>query len=157
MSSKHGINDRIVLFLATGFCSGHAPKAPGTVGTAVAFLPYLLMQRLSTWLYVSVVIVCILIGIYLCNRADQLLQSHDNKAIVWDEFCGLWIALFMIPAGWYWLVIGFLLFRLFDILKPFPISWLDKNLKGGVGVMLDDVVAGLLTLLCIQGALIWIH
>ena len=92
----------------------------------------------------------IILGIYLCQRTDELLDTHDNKAIVWDEFCGLWITLFMVPNGWHWLLLGFLLFRLFDILKPFPISLLDKHVKGGLGVMIDDVVAGFFALLILQ-------
>jgi phosphatidylglycerophosphatase A len=69
---------------------------------------------------------------------------------VWDEFVGYWITMFMAPAGWWWIVIGFLLFRLFDIVKPWPIRWLDRNVAGGFGVMIDDVLAGLMALLCLQ-------
>ena len=78
------------------------------------------------------------------------MQVQDPASIVWDEFVGLWIALFLLPAGWYWLVFGFGLFRFFDILKPWPIGWLDKNLKGGLGIMMDDVAAGLLSLIILQ-------
>lgn len=144
------LSDKLILFLATGFYSGYAPKAPGTAGSLVALLPFLLLQQLSNWLYVVIVLTAILVGIYVCQKADDLLQTHDNKAIVWDEFCGLWITLFMVPQGWHWLLIGFVLFRFFDIIKPFPISWLDKQVSGGLGVMLDDVVAGLFALSCIQ-------
>ena len=144
------ISDKFILFLATGFGSGFAPKAPGTVGTVVAILPFLLLQQLSELSYLVIVVISAVLGIYLCNKADELLQSHDNKAIVWDEFCGLWITLFMVPQGWQWLLLGFLLFRLFDILKPFPISLLDKHVKGGLGVMVDDLVAGLFAFLILQ-------
>ena len=148
--NNHTFLDKLILFLATGFYSGYAPKAPGTVGSLVAIAPFFLLQQLPIWGYILAVTVAILIGIAICHMADQLMQSHDNKAIVWDEFCGLWIALFMLPDGWHWILIGFVLFRFFDIIKPFPISWLDKRIEGGLGVMIDDVVAGLFALIGIQ-------
>ena len=82
------------------------------------------------------------LGIYLCERASKNLGVDDHGGIVWDEFVGFWITLFMIPPEWYWILLGFVLFRIFDILKPFPIKWLDKQVKGGFGVMIDDVIAG---------------
>ena len=152
-SEPRSISDKLILFLATGFYSGYAPKAPGTVGTLVALIPFLFLQQLTAWVYATVVLIAILLGIVLCQKADKLMQTHDNKAIVWDEFCGLWITLFMVPPGWYWVAIGFVLFRFFDIIKPFPISWLDKQVSGGLGVMLDDIVAGLFALGCIHLAI----
>jgi len=80
------------------------------------------------------------------------MQVKDPSSIVWDEFVGMWIALFMLPTGWYWLIAAFVLFRIFDIWKPWPIGWLDINLKGGAGIMLDDVAAGLISLGIIQVA-----
>ena len=151
--SNYSFTDKLVLFLATGFCSGHAPKAPGTVGTVVAILPLLLLQQLPLIPYLSIVLLACITGVYICDKADKLLKTHDNKAIVWDEFCGLWITFIAIPAGWVTLLAGFVLFRLFDILKPWPISIADRKVAGGVGVMLDDIIAGILSLAVLHGLL----
>jgi phosphatidylglycerophosphatase A len=78
------------------------------------------------------------------------MQVKDPACIVFDEFVGVWIALFMLPAGWLWVVMGFAAFRFFDILKPWPVGWLDRNLAGGWGIMLDDVAAGLMSLVLVQ-------
>jgi phosphatidylglycerophosphatase A len=130
-------------FLAFGFGSGLAPVAPGTFGTLAAIPPYLLLAQLTWPWYAMVVVLAFLLGIYLCERASKNLGVHDHGGIVWDEFVGLWITLFMVPPEWYWILLGFVLFRIFDILKPFPIKWLDKQVKGGFGIMIDDVIAGL--------------
>ena len=90
------------------------------------------------------------IGIYLCERTAKDLGVHDHGGIVWDEFVGYWITMVAAPPQWWWLVAGFVLFRFFDILKPFPISWLDKHVHGGLGIMLDDAVAGTFAWLCLQ-------
>ena len=137
--------------LAFGFGSGAAPKAPGTFGTLAALPIAWLMQPLPLWSYALIVLVAFVVGVYLCDRTSKDLAVHDHPGIVWDEFVGLWIALFAAPVGWVWLVAGFLLFRLFDIWKPWPIGWLDKRVDGGLGIMLDDVVAGLFALGVLQG------
>ncbi|MCB1583141.1 MAG: phosphatidylglycerophosphatase A [Marinicella sp.] len=130
-------------FLAFGFGSGLAPKAPGTVGTLAAIPVYLMMAPLAWPMYLFLTVISFLFGIYLCERASEMLGVHDHGGIVWDEFVGLWLTLFMIPLQWHWLLLGFLLFRFFDIIKPFPIKWLDKKVKGGFGIMIDDVIAGI--------------
>lgn len=129
-------------FLAFGFGSGLAPKAPGTFGTLAAIPLYLLMVGLNWQIYLLIIVISFLLGIYLCEQASQNLGVHDHGGIVWDEFVGLWITFFLIPFEWHWLILGFLLFRFFDIIKPFPIKWLDKKVKGGFGIMIDDVIAG---------------
>mgnify|MGYP001819202095 CR=1 FL=1 len=149
------LTDKFILFLATGFNSGYSPIAPGTMGTIVALVAFLFLQQLPVWLYAVILISASLIGIAICNKADQLLKTHDNKAIVWDEFCGLWLTLFMAPSGWQAMVVGFLLFRLFDIAKPFPISLIDRAVPGGLGVMLDDLVAGAFALVILQSLYHW--
>ncbi len=130
-------------FLAFGFGSGLAPFAPGTFGTLAAIPPYLLLAQLTWPVYVLVLLLTFVFGIYLCDQASKNLGVHDHGGIVWDEFVGFWITLFMIPPEWYWILLGFVLFRFFDIVKPFPIKWLDKKVKGGFGIMIDDVIAGL--------------
>lgn len=131
---------------ALGFGSGLAPKAPGTFGTLAAIPFFLLMLFLPTWDYVLVTVVCLFLGVYLCQKTADDFGVHDHPAIVWDEFVGLWISLLplvFITFEWHWLMVGFVLFRIFDIVKPWPISYFDQHVKGGWGIMLDDVMAGL--------------
>lgn len=136
--------------LAFGFGTGLSPKAPGTVGTALAVPLYLLLSSGSPLIYGAFVVAAFLIGIWVCGRTAEDLGVHDHGGIVWDEFVGYWITMFMAPAGLLWLLLGFTLFRLLDILKPWPIKWADKQLTGGLGIMLDDVLAGIMAALCIQ-------
>lgn len=135
-----------VHFVAFGFGSGAAPRAPGTWGTLAAMPFILLWQQLPVGGYALVILLSALLGIWLCQRTAEDLGVHDHGGIVWDEFVGVWIALWLAPVGWLWLVAGFVLFRLFDIAKPWPIGWVDKRVGGGLGIMLDDVLAGFMTL-----------
>lgn len=139
-------------WLACGFGSGLAPVAQGTFGSVAALLPWLLLRELSLPVYLLVLLAGFAIGVWACNVAGRALGVDDHRSLVWDEFIGQWIALIplLIPAllsndgaTWWMLPIGFALFRLFDVWKPWPISWLDRHLKGGMGVMIDDVVAGI--------------
>lgn len=140
-----------VHLLAFGFGSGCAPKAPGTFGTLAALVPYcLVLQGLPPLYYCLVLVLSFGAGVWFCGKASKALGVHDHGGIVWDEFVGVWIALYMAPAGWLWLLWGFVLFRLFDIWKPQPIAWLDKRVHGGLGIMLDDVLAGIYALAILQ-------
>jgi phosphatidylglycerophosphatase A len=138
-----------VHLLAFGFGSGLAPKAPGTFGTLAAIPFFLLICQLTLVHYVLFVLVAGLAGIYICDKTAKDLRVHDHSGIVWDEMVGYWITMTMIPVSWHSLLAGFLLFRLFDIWKPFPIHWLDKKVKGGFGIMIDDVLAGFFAWLCL--------
>ncbi|GAB3484001.1 phosphatidylglycerophosphatase A family protein [Marinomonas epiphytica] len=138
-------------FLAFGLGSGAAPKAPGTFGTLAAVPLYLLMTGLSDTHYFIMLCVTGLVGIYLCGKTSQDLGVHDHSGIVWDEFVGYWITMWMAPVGWFYIILGFVLFRLFDILKPWPISWADKQVHGGLGIMLDDIIAGIMSFIVLQG------
>ena len=133
-------------FLALGFGSGLAPKAPGTFGTLAAVPLFLLMSSLSPLFYALLVLVVCISGIYICGKAAKDVGVHDHGAIVWDEFAGFFITMFMIPVSWQSVLVGFILFRIFDIAKPWPISVADKKLTGGFGIMFDDVLAGLFSL-----------
>ena len=137
-------------FLSLGFGSGLSPFAPGTVGTLVAVLLYIPLATLPLWGYIAVLFLGSLIGIVLCEKTSNELGGHDNPAIVWDEFLGYWLTMLFAPSGWIWIVIGFVLFRLFDIWKPWPISVIDHKVKGGLGIMLDDLVAGVYALVVLQ-------
>ena len=106
--------------------------------------------------YVLMLLVTTAAGIWICGRTADDLGIHDHGGIVWDEFVGLWITLFMVPMDWRWILAGFALFRLLDILKPWPIKWADKQVEGGLGIMLDDVLAGIMAALCLQAARILI-
>jgi len=141
-----------VQFLALGFGSGLAPKAPGTFGTLAAIPVFLLLTMLmpTPLPYAIAVIVMGFAGIYICGKAADDLGVHDHPAIVWDEFIGFFITMFMVPVSWQSILVGFILFRIFDIFKPWPISFIDKNMTGGSGIMFDDVLAGIFALVIMQ-------
>lgn len=143
------LKDPVVL-IALGLGSGLSPKAPGTAGTLLAIPLYLLMQQTSLPVYAAFTLVLIIAGIWICAYSAQKLGVHDHPAIVIDEVAGFLVTMFAAPTGWQWLLAGFILFRLFDVIKPWPISWLDKNVHGGSGIMLDDIVAGLVSLALMQ-------
>ncbi len=136
--------------LSLGFGSGLSPKMPGTMGTVIAVGLYLLLPEMDWKIYLGIILVSLIAGIFLCDYTAKALNVHDHPGIVWDEIVGYFITMFMVPKTWLWLLFGFVLFRLFDIWKPWPISIADKHLKGGLGIMLDDVIAGLFALIIIQ-------
>ncbi|MCB1706419.1 MAG: phosphatidylglycerophosphatase A [Halioglobus sp.] len=142
-----------VQFLAFGFGSGLSPKAPGTAGTLVAIPLYLLIAQWSLLHYTAVVLLAALAGIWICGAASRQLQVHDHPGIVWDEFVGFWITLWALPPDWGWVLAGFVLFRLFDIVKPWPISVLDRRVGGGFGIMIDDILAGVMA--CVTLHIVW--
>ena len=142
MTPKDTVWKNPVHFLAFGCGSGLSPKAPGTFGTLAAIPFYLLMQPLSLPVYLTILVLACLLGFWLCGRTAKDLGVHDHPGIVWDEFCGFWLTMIAAPAGWLWIGLGFVLFRLFDIWKPWPIRLLDKKIHGGLGIMVDDLLAG---------------
>ncbi len=139
-----------VHFLSLGLGSGLLPKAPGTAGTVMAVLLYLPLSMLSPLYYAVFLIAMIVLGVFLCDRTSHTLGGHDHPAIVWDEFTGYWLTMYLLPTEWPWIVAGFVLFRLFDIWKPWPISVADHKVQGGWGIMLDDLLAGAYALLILQ-------
>lgn len=144
------------LLFAFGFGSGLSRIMPGTMGTLAAVPVYLLLAETPLWFYVFAVLAATVFGVWVCGYAAKTLGVHDHGGIVWDEFAGYWITMIAVPSSWQWVVAGFVLFRIFDMLKPWPISWLDKHVQGGLGIMLDDVAAGLCSLLCLHLASIWL-
>lgn len=140
-----------VHFLACGFGSGAMPVAPGTFGTLVAIPIYLLLEPLALWTYLAVTALLFLVGIGLCETTARDFGVHDHGGIVWDEIVGYLVTMSLAPSGWQWIVAGFLLFRLFDILKPWPIRSLDRGVTGGVGIMIDDFLAGIYSAVILFG------
>jgi phosphatidylglycerophosphatase A len=132
-----------VHFLAFGFGAGLSSKAPGTMGTLVAVPFVFWLMHASLLVYLCCVVMLCASGIYLCGESARRLQAHDHPGIVWDEFAGMTVTMIAVPLKLQWLLLGFLLFRFFDILKPWPIREADHRLSGGFGIMLDDIIAGL--------------
>ncbi|HEX7964730.1 MAG TPA: phosphatidylglycerophosphatase A [Gammaproteobacteria bacterium] len=133
-----------VHLLAYGFGAGLAPKAPGTAGTLVAIPIYVLLAQAGDTVYLAALAAMLVAGVFICGYTAANTGLDDPKGVVWDEIVGYLIAMLGLPFGWAWMLGGFLLFRLFDIWKPWPIRWLDRRIKGGVGIMLDDVAAALI-------------
>ena len=139
-------------FIAFGGGAGLSPKAPGTVGTLVAFpLYWLLNDHLEPIQFLLLIDVLFIAGIWACSITGKALGAHDHGGMVWDEIVAFLLVLFFIPDDWTWQLAAFLLFRLFDIVKPQPITYYDNKLKGGFGVMFDDLLAAFYTLLCLAG------
>ena len=148
MNTSHQLNSvwkNPIHFLASGFGSGLLPKIPGTWGTLVAIPIYLLLSPLSLPLYALILLIMFLVGIWLCDVTAKAWGLYDHPAIVWDEIVGYLLTMYAAPHGWVWIIMGFVLFRLFDIWKPWPISWMDRRITGGLGIMLDDVAAAFLS------------
>jgi phosphatidylglycerophosphatase A len=128
--------------LAFGFGSGVMPFAPGTWGTLVAVpLYWVLAVLFSSKLYLVVTLLAFFAGIFICGKVSRELGGGDHPGIVWDEMVGFLLTMFLVPVHALWIVVGFVLFRVFDIWKPYPIRWIDKHVGGGLGIMLDDVLA----------------
>ena len=132
-----------VHLLAYGFGAGLSPKAPGTMGTVVAVPLYLLLLYLGDEAYYAATLVGLVVGVFICGYTAGKIGIDDPKGVVWDEIVGYLITMLGLPVNWIWVVGGFLLFRLFDIWKPWPIRWVDRHVKGGLGIMLDDVIAAI--------------
>lgn len=131
-------------FLAVGLGSGMAPFMPGTFGSLAAIPLWFAFFYFSPIFYWLLMIAAFVFGCYICQKTSDDTATQDAGNIVWDEFVGMWITLFFIPyVTWYWLFIAFVLFRLFDIIKPWPISWFDQKVSGGLGIMIDDVIAAI--------------
>jgi phosphatidylglycerophosphatase A len=138
-------------FLAFGFGSGLSPFAPGTFGTLIAIPIYLALIVSLNWLvYLLVVVLFSLLGFWLCGKTAKDLGVHDHPGIVWDEIVGFLITMYLVPLNWVWILTGFILFRIFDIMKPWPIRLIDRTVKGGVGIMLDDILAGIFAWIMLQ-------
>lgn len=132
-----------IYFIAFGFGSGLSPIAPGTCGTLAAIPIYWLLSMASWPIYLLMTCIAFALGVKVSDMVSSELGEHDYKGIVWDEIVGYLLTMLMVPKGVLWAMAGFVLFRVFDIWKPWPISWVDKRVKGGLGIMLDDVLAAI--------------
>ncbi|MFT5096860.1 MAG: phosphatidylglycerophosphatase A [Psychrobacter okhotskensis] len=158
--------DRAVYWLGIGLGSGLPRRAPGTWGSVGGLIVAIPLMSLGFVPFLIITILSCLIGIWICGRTSELMQGHDDPHIVWDEWAGIWITLLpfsymSVSTASYWqdisqslsviaLIIAFVLFRFFDIIKPPPIGWADKKVAGGLGIMLDDIIAG------VMAAAVWI-
>lgn len=133
-----------LMFLAFGFGSGLSRYMPGTMGTVAAIPLYLLLVlTTNSTAYLIATVVLMVLGVLICQYAAEKLAVHDFGGIVWDEVVGLLITLLGFSFSWQILLVGFVLFRFFDIVKPWPIRFIDKRIHGGLGIMLDDVLAAI--------------
>ncbi|MBA3014451.1 MAG: phosphatidylglycerophosphatase A [Proteobacteria bacterium] len=145
---------RIILFIATGGYAGYLPKAPGTWGTLVALPINFLLLYLSPEQYYTALAVIFFLAVYTAGSAEKIMDRKDPGSIVIDEIIGMLIALIAVPAQPLYWAVAFLLFRFFDIIKPWPVSWADRHLNGGLGIVMDDVLAGIYAWLALHGALL---
>ena len=144
------------MFIATGAYSGSLPKAPGTWGSAVGVLLWLLVSRLDLLPYGAIITLLFFVGVLSGGAAEKIIDQSDPPQVVIDEIVGQLLALTAVPLHPVPILLSFLLFRFFDILKPFPANWIDRHLCGGLGIMLDDIVASLYALLVLQLGL-WLY
>lgn len=146
-------------WIACGFGSGLSPLVPGTVGSAAALLPWLLLRELPLLAYLGVLVAATLLGVWASKVVIERLHIEDPGVIVWDEFVGQWITLTPLliwSVSTWWILVGFIVFRIFDIWKPWPASWADRHVKGGVGVMLDDVLAAVYAAIAMAALIAWL-
>jgi phosphatidylglycerophosphatase A len=153
MIERRKVKNWFVLFVAQGAYSGRSPFAPGTAGTAVAVLLYLLLATLPLAWYLAACVLTIAIAIWTADKAENLLGKRDASSIVIDEIAGYLVSMILLPPGWFFVVAAFFLFRIFDIIKPWPCGRL-QDLHGGPGVVLDDIGAGIYTNAVLQAAVL---
>ena len=139
-------------WIASGAGVGFAPVAAGTFGSLAALLPWLALRELPLPFYLLALAAAFALGVWAAQWVITRIQVEDPSVVVWDEFIGMWIALVAVPDGWAWVVAAFAAFRLFDIWKPWPVSWADEHVGGGLGAMLDDALAGVYAWIALQAA-----
>lgn len=149
--SNRDILTHPIHILSFGFGSGLSPRAPGTFGSAAAIPFWLLFHDQPLMIQALIIAVSFVLGCYFCHVTANAMKVHDHPGIVWDEFVGIWIPLMLIGPEPMAILVVFALFRFFDVLKPWPINWLDRRVSGGVGIMVDDVVAGLYAVAVLAG------
>lgn len=141
---------KIFIQLATLFGVGRFPKAPGTVGTLATIPIFILLTMAGPLAYMAAILLLLPVGIAACHIYEQEVGGHDHKEVVIDEVLGFLITMVWLPLTWQAILIGFILFRVLDITKPLFIGYLDRKVQGGLGVMVDDVAAGIVASLILQ-------
>jgi len=144
------LQNNLVLFFATGCYSGFSPGAPGTAGSVIGVVLFWVLASLSFPLYGLTVIAFIFLSIWCAARASIIFQKKDPSQIVIDEIAGYLVTMSALPPTWGYIIAGFILFRIMDIVKPYPIRWIDQNIAGGYGIVLDDVLAGVYANIILQ-------
>ena len=166
LPASASVLDRIVYWLGIGLGSGLPRRAPGTWGTVGGLVVAIPLMSLGFIPFLIITILSCVVGVWICGRSSELMNVHDDPHIVWDEWSGIWITLLpfsylSVSTASFWqditqslsilsLAVAFILFRFFDIIKPPPIGWADKKVAGGLGIMLDDIIAGFMA------AVVWI-
>ena len=140
----------LIIIIATGFYSGYLPKAPGTWGSLVGLVLFFLLHSLNLEMYLAVVAGIFFVGTFAAGEAEKIMDRQDPGLGVIDEILGILGTMIAVPATPLTMVLGFILFRIFDIFKPFPIGLVDQRFHGGLGIMLDDIVAGIYSLIILQ-------
>ncbi|MFT3741494.1 MAG: phosphatidylglycerophosphatase A [Gammaproteobacteria bacterium] len=137
-------------FIAFGFGVGVIPWAPGTFGTLAAIPIYLLLMHLPVLWYLLITVIVIVLSMMICDKASRDLNMHDHPGMVLDEIAGYLLTMVAVPLGPVWVILGFILFRVFDIWKPWPIHWIDRKVHGGFGIVLDDLLAAVYAWVVLQ-------
>jgi phosphatidylglycerophosphatase A len=154
---KARITGKTALILSTWFGTGLAPKMPGTIGSLAAIPLVAALTYLGT-VYVGIALVVLVpLAVWSSHLSSILLKKKDPSEIVIDEVAGLLLTLFLLPLSWTTILSGFVFFRFFDILKPFPAGWADKRFSGGIGIVLDDLLAGIYGNLCVRFLLLFLY
>lgn len=146
----NGFGRGLIVFLATGAYSGYFPFMPGTVGTVVGILFFSMLSLFSLPLYLLTTVAFIALSVWVSERAERIFAKKDASEIVIDEIAGFLVTMAFVPAGWKYVAAGFVLFRVFDIWKPYPANRINERMPGGAGVVLDDIVAGIYANLVLQ-------
>ncbi len=149
-AGKGCVMNKIIMALATGCGVGMIPGAPGTWGSLAAFIPWFFIKNFPLPAYLLILLFVFILGFFVSGSAEKILDRPDAGPIVIDEILGMFITLTLVPGGPGSWILGFALFRFFDIFKPFPVSWFDRKIHGGIGIMMDDVMAGLYALAVLQ-------
>ncbi|MEW6615621.1 MAG: phosphatidylglycerophosphatase A [Thermodesulfobacteriota bacterium] len=143
--------EKVIFFVATGAYSGYSPVAPGTAGTLVGIGIYFIIYNPNPLIYTTTVMVMFFLAVLISNKAEKILHENDSRHIVIDEIFGFIVTMAFVPKSFLYVVLGFFFFRVFDIIKIFPVNFFDKKVKGGYGIVLDDLFAGIYANLLLQG------
>ena len=146
----YGFSRGFIIFLSTGAFSGYAPVMPGTVGSVAGVALYLLFPSFSVPIYLLLTVLFISLSVWISGKAAQLFKEKDPPKVVIDEIAGYLVTMATFSPDWKYIAAGFILFRIMDILKPYPANWINDNIQGGLGIVFDDVIAGIYANLILQ-------